>query len=384
MSTPLEPKGTKATLQTRVRPTPSKERGRARVFILAAGLASALLLLTIGATLAAPPSETQPPQPTGACLSCHSAKGLELALDNGEKLSLYVDQKTMAASVHGDKLACTDCHSLVVAYPHQEKSFPSRRAYSLSRYLLCQRCHFANYTKTLDSMHFRVQAEGNTQAPVCTDCHTAHAVAPPHQPASISKTCARCHGQIYEIYKASVHGRALVEEGNQDVPTCVNCHRSHDIEDPRTASFRVSTPDLCAKCHSDGELMKKYGLSPDVVKTYLQDFHGVSVTFYRQQGGQARLAMAVCTDCHGVHDIQKIDDPDARVIKANLVQTCRQCHPNASDNFPAAWLSHYEVSLESTPLVFLARAFYWFLIPFMMVGLTLHIVLDIWRLVIRR
>jgi len=130
--------------------------------------------------------------------------------------------------------------------------------------------------------------------------------------------------------------------------------------------------------------MDKYGISTAVVKTYLQDFHGVTVSLYKKQAPDIWSYKAVCTDCHGVHNIAKIDDPNSPVLKANLVTTCRQCHPDATENFPSAWLSHYEVSWSKTPLVYAIRLFYRILIPFIILGLLIHILLDLWRVATNR
>ncbi|HLB28477.1 MAG TPA: hypothetical protein VJK47_04610, partial [Dehalococcoidales bacterium] len=72
------------------------------------------------------------------------------------------------------------------------------------------------------------------------------------------------------------------------------------------------------------------------------------------------------------------------VIKANLVNTCRGCHPDASTNFPGAWLSHYEPSADKAQIVFYVRWGYRILIPFIMVGLLIHIMVDLWRVVTNR
>jgi hypothetical protein len=63
---------------------------------------------------------------------------------------------------------------------------------------------------------------------------------------------------------------------------------------------------------------------------------------------------------------------------------CQRCHPDAGANFPDAWLGHYEISLEDAPLAWLVRAFYTVLIPFMLIGLMLHIVVDLWQFARRR
>jgi hypothetical protein len=130
--------------------------------------------------------------------------------------------------------------------------------------------------------------------------------------------------------------------------------------------------------------MQKYGISTNVVKTYLEDFHGASVALIAKQSRDIWAEEAVCTDCHGVHDIQQVDNPDSPVIKANLVETCRKCHPEATANFPGAWLSHYEPSIDQSPWVFFVRWFYRIMIPFIIAGLSAHILLDLWRTITNR
>jgi cytochrome c553 len=158
-----------------------------------------------------------------------------------------------------------------------------------------------------------------------------------------------------------------------------SCHGAQHLQ-RHNASFRQASVDLCARCHADKQLMSKYDISADVFKTYLDDFHGKTVGFYQEEKSEVWPDVAVCTDCHGVHDIKEVDDPDSPVIKQNLVTTCRKCHENAEANFSSAWLSHYEPSLEKAPLVFAVKQYYKFLIPAMVLGLALNIILDLWRL----
>lgn len=321
----------------------------------------------------------------GFCLGCHSDQKLELVLPSGEKRPLFVDAGRFAGSIHGDKLRCTDCHRDIETYPHPARKFKNLREFTLAYYESCKGCHFDNYTKTLDSAHYAILSKGDLRAPLCVDCHGAHDVARPGVPKSrISKTCSRCHQEIYQRYAQSVHGKALLKEENADVPVCTDCHRSHDIEDPRTAVFHLKTPELCARCHTDEKLMGRYGLSTDVLKTYLRDFHGMTASFHKREQVTPAVFTAVCTDCHGVHDILSVKDPRSAVMKANLVKVCQKCHADATENFPAAWLSHYEPSPEKAPLVYYVKLFYLIFIPFVVLGLLLQILLHIWRVVVNR
>jgi predicted CXXCH cytochrome family protein len=319
------------------------------------------------------------------CLGCHGGDpGMSMDLPSGEKLGLYVDLAVFGKSVHGEILRCNDCHTEKTGYPHDSKPFASKRDVAVAYYDGCKSCHFANYTKTLDGVHYKVMAKGNRKAALCVDCHGSHDIQRASEPRThISKTCSTCHATVYKTYTASVHGRAA-ETGNPDVPVCTDCHRAHDIIDPRDGALSQRTPDICGRCHTNEKMMSKYKLSTKVVDTYLKDFHGMSATLQRGRKVDRKNFAAVCTDCHGVHDIQKSSDPTSHTIQANLVQTCRKCHPDATKNFPAAWLSHYEPSPQKAGVVWMLQLFYKVLIPFMVGGLVLQIALHLWRVVVNR
>jgi predicted CXXCH cytochrome family protein len=342
-------------------------------------------LLCMALALAAAPAWGGIPAEQDECLGCHgSDPAMTMDLTSGEKLGVYVDQAAFARSVHGQILRCTDCHSEKAGYPHDSKPFATKRDLAVAYYDGCKSCHFANYTKTLDGVHYAIMAKGNRKAALCVDCHGSHDIRRASEPRTrISKTCSACHPKVFATYAASVHGRAS-GEGNPDVPVCTDCHRAHDIIDPRGGALSVRTPDICGRCHTNEKLMARYGLSTKVVDTYLTDFHGMSATLGRNRRPNQRSFTAVCTDCHGVHDIQKSSDPSSHTIQANLLQTCRKCHAGATKEFPKAWLSHYEPTPHKARLVWATRVFYKFLIPFMLGGLVLQIALHLWRVVVNR
>lgn len=317
------------------------------------------------------------------CLSCHSIPDFSMTLDSGEKLFLTVDEERFHDSVHGEDnewqmLACVDCHE-GYRYPHEPVIATTLREYTLEKQAYCAECHQPKVDETADSVHAAALANGMEEAAVCSDCHDAHYAPIPNEPRSrISQTCRQCHSTVYNEYARSVHGEALLEEDNPDVAVCTDCHGVHQIGDPNLAAFRASSPELCGKCHADEQLMAKYDISTEVFETYVADFHGTTVTLFEVQDPDVPTNKAVCYDCHGVHDIRSPDDPNAG-IKQNLLDTCRQCHPNASENFPDTWLSHYRPSLEHHPMVFLVETFYKIVIP-ATVGFFLFLVgTDVYR-----
>lgn len=320
------------------------------------------------------------------CLTCHASPDLQLELSSGEVLDLTVSPEAYDASVHGRRgYACVQCHTEIEDYPHPEFTASNLRDWVVSQYPTCGRCHQDKYEATLDSVHQQALAAGNFEAAVCTDCHGAHSIAPAGEPRSaIPQTCRQCHSAIFEVYAGSVHGEALLGAGNPDVPSCIDCHGVHNIEGPTDGEFRLFSPQICASCHADEELMAKYGISTEVFDTYVSDFHGTTVTLYQRVTEGQEINTPVCIDCHGVHDIQQVDRPDSPVLKENLVQTCQKCHPDASANFPDAWLSHYRPSPAHWPLVYFVDLFYDIFIPTVIGGMLLFVATDIRRRFSRR
>lgn len=367
-------------------------RFRAMRLPIIVGIVAVLIVLALSAPVSAAPVASRiDPAPLAQetetyCLSCHGNPDLSLTLPSGEKLSLYVDTNKLSASVHSPAgIECEACHTTIKTYPHPAINFQTRRELSRSYYEACQKCHASNYSKAQDSMHAQVAKEGNVDAPICTDCHGAHDVQHPAQPrASISTTCSQCHAEIYTAYKDSVHGSVLIAEDNPDVPVCTDCHGVHNIQDPRTAQFRVGTPDLCAGCHADPARMGKYNLSTDVYSLYKTSFHGVDVSVYKANWPTIWHDSAVCTDCHGIHDIRTTKDPQSKVNPANLLATCQKCHPSAGPNWTAAWTGHNQIDQSRTPFLFYVEQFYSGFTPFVLWLSIIYVVLQIIRAVVGR
>jgi hypothetical protein len=158
----------------------------------------------------------------------------------------------------------------------------------------------------------------------------------------------------------------------------------HNVKGPTTGPFHLFSPQICARCHADTELMDKYGISTDVFNTYVSDFHGTTVLLYEATAPDQETNKPVCIDCHGVHDMRKVDDPESRVIKSNLLATCQRCHPDATTNFPDAWLSHYQPSPKHSPVVYYVNLFYKIFIPTLIGGMVFFVVTDGSRRILNR
>lgn len=329
------------------------------------------------------------------CLACHQEEGIDKAFGN-ESIPVTINPTEFGFSVHsGEGIGCVDCHTDISDYPHPDVKAKNTRDFTLSFLETCKECHEEQYTQTHDSVHQAAFDAGNKNAAVCMDCHNPHTQRrltgktsgelTPSARLDIPAICAQCHTGVYDTYKTSIHGRALTEENNTDVPTCIDCHGVHNIQSPTTVTFRNSTPFLCAKCHTDESIMSKYGISTNVLNSYVTDFHGTTVKLFEEQFPDQPTNKPVCTDCHGIHDISKVDNPETGIaMQENLLVKCQRCHPDATSNFPTAWLSHYEPSPQNYPIVYYVNLFYKIFIPAVLGGMILFVLSDIYRRIVNR
>jgi len=355
-------------------------------------LAGAALLFVQPVPVRAQDDTTTAPAPTGDdryCLVCHAQPDQVYTLADGSTFEIAVDPQVIANSVHGTQneggaFGCIDCHGEFI-FPHVQPLPANRRAYTVQQSAtICATCHEDQTAELVDSVHYHALAEGNLRAATCVDCHGAHNVQPPAEsPQQTALTCGNCHAAVFDEFEHSVHGAALFE-GDTNVPTCSDCHGVHGIQNPTTALFRNRSPELCAVCHGDAELMAQYDITTNIFESYLTDFHGTTVALFEQQDPNAPTNKAVCIDCHGVHDITPADAEKGRVVRENLLDTCQQCHPGATSDFPDAWVGHFPPTAESHPLLFVVTLFYNILIPVTVGGFIFLIATDIVRRVRRR
>ncbi len=201
---------------------------------------------------------------TRECLMCHSAPTISRTSAGSAQESVHVDESVLAASVHA-KQQCTDCHTDIETVPHEPTEQQVR----------CDRCH--------DIVGQMGEAgafgSGETQPPL------AHAVT---------------------------------------APACTDCHGTHDIRpasDPESPTYRMNIPALCATCHAEPRFRAAYGpASGRGVKQYRASVHGQGLAT------DGLVVAAVCTDCHGTHDIRKVTDPRSPAARAHIPNTCAKCH----------------------------------------------------------
>ncbi len=176
----------------------------------------------------------------------------------------------------------------------------------------------------------------------CTECHVFKPVrvpgGPPHPRILPPPDCtAKCHrqespqapGMSPLAYRDSVHGRAYLERDAKEVARCWDCHGKHNTRsasDIESSVNRKNIPLMCSSCHEDMSVVTKFNIHREQpYQEYLKSVHGRALL----EKGLVQYA-AVCTDCHGVHDIRGVGEPH---LMAKQPQTCGRCHEAVFDEY---------------------------------------------------
>ena len=254
---------------------------------------------------------------------------------------------------------CKDCHGYHNVEPASSPTSPVNKK---NIRLTCGQCHGSPGSDIArkapqtaisydESIHGRKHGVGKLRTATCTDCHLPHnpkarASAEPIDKMEIPGICGKCHKNIYEEYRNTIHGRDLAR-GNRDVPACTDCHGEHNIRPPAESESSVSPLHVvatCTKCHENKLILRKYGLPSGRYSTYRNSFHGISNRF-----GDVRAAN--CASCHTAHSILPANDPRSSVHPSNRPRTCGKCHKGATANF-ARGTVHLSPSQESDAVIY--------------------------------
>ncbi len=192
-------------------------------------------------------------------------------------------------------------------------------------------------------MHGQRLGEGDEQVATCYDCHGGHEIKEVNDPASsvypvnLPGTCARCHADPermgpygiptdqYTLFKASVHGVALLENHDLRAPTCATCHSDHGASLPGHSEV----VEVCGEqCH------------PSVRDAYLLGAHSVGAVTDASTAPR-------CTTCHGRYDVQPATEA---LFVGDEPGNCGTCH-GPGDPYQPTVQRIYEELLAAAKLI---------------------------------
>lgn len=159
---------------------------------------------------------------------------------------------------------------------------------------------------------------------LCTSCHNDIKEVP-HQEKLAKVDCSRCHNTESQIYNSSDHGMAV--KTGLPAAGCLDCHgKPHAILDTRNSQspvYRMNVPKTCAACHDDEKKMSKYNLlEKNPYASYAETVHGKGLI------EDGMTSAAICTDCHGSHNLSSPLNPNSKIYRGNVPATCGKCHEN--------------------------------------------------------
>ncbi|WP_269526043.1 cytochrome b/b6 domain-containing protein [Coraliomargarita parva] len=294
-------------------------------------IAFTLLSALFGSLLHA--SEPAPAFDNADCFLCHDDDTAKF--ENGPRTgqSIYVNPETYSTSVHAE-LTCIECHEKLDVDSHPDGTPLAP--------VSCAKCHedqSASYGVSAHGANGTLKhGEDTIASPSCSGCHGTHNILSPSKLESplnflnLTETCGQCHTQVATDIRDSVHGSPEAR-GRRESPVCTDCHSEHAIAPLERAASIHQSGEVCAQCHASERLNSKYGIEPDRVGSYQASYHGLATRL-------GDTAVANCASCHGYHLILNSENPRSSINPANLRQTCGECHPGASERFVSGEIHH--------------------------------------------
>jgi cytochrome b subunit of formate dehydrogenase len=154
----------------------------------------------------------------------------------------------------------------------------------------------------------------------CVDCHT-DVKGVVHESTPQKVLCAQCHADAQDAYLRSLHAKRI--QNGVAVANCLDCHGgAHEVmgaDDPKSPVNHANIPNTCGRCHGQKFQTTSNGESVQSFASYQESVHGRAV-----ENGSKHAA--VCTDCHGAHEILPANDAKSPIYKFNVPTTCGKCH----------------------------------------------------------
>ena len=169
--------------------------------------------------------------------------------------------RMFADSIHGQALSrsglvvaptCSDCHT---SHSVVEKTATESPVFAANVPATCGKCHVGIEREYHVGVHGEALAAGNTKAPQCASCHTAHNITPTQTDdwqLSAVQECGTCHAEALATYRDTFHGQ-VTNLGFTPVAKCADCHRPHEIFSPTDTRSSVHPQNLqatCGTCHA--------------------------------------------------------------------------------------------------------------------------------------
>lgn len=317
--------------------------------------------------------------PCGSCALCH-----------GNVTENYDFHGTAEGCQAEGAPTCTECHGYHKILPSADKKSRTHPSNLSETCGTCHEDLnvTARYAALIDQPITVFENSIHAGAAGCSDCHAVdgnmHKIYSPGFPESatnffnITSTCGQCHGDVEEVYRRSIHGE-LVARGETNSPVCTDCHGEHGIISPADPRSPVSQTRLaqatCTPCHESAALAAKYGTAAKELVSFVDSYHGL-----KTEAGDT--VVANCASCHGYHKILGTNNPKSSVHPDNLKQTCGECHPGISAQLAQTPIHGKGQTGLDTKAAVVVKNIYIIAIILIIGLMTIHWLIDLGRQII--
>ncbi len=202
-----------------------------------------------------PRSNVYPLNIPRTCGSCHGNPALAKKYGLPNVFPQYMDSIHGDAVSQGGLLVAANCQSCHGSHQILSPNNPQSPTYKTNIAATCGKCHASIEAKYEAGIHGKAVADGNLKAPVCTDCHTAHAILQPTESAfrmQSTPICGSCHEAKLSTYHDTFHSQLGLLGGYVQTARCWDCHEAHDVRpasDPNSSINKASLVKTCGRCH---------------------------------------------------------------------------------------------------------------------------------------
>lgn len=201
-----------------------------------------------------PKSNVYPLNIPRTCGTCHGDKKVTAEHNLPEVYSQYMDSIHGFALTNDGLLVAATCGSCHGSHDIRKHTDPASKVYRANVADTCGSCHGGVEAAYQKGIHGQLVKAGDTTAPVCSDCHTAHQIANVQSAAwqlKTTGTCGSCHTEEMTTYRDTFHSQVSALEYRQ-VARCWDCHGSHEILPASDPQSKISDANLiatCGRCH---------------------------------------------------------------------------------------------------------------------------------------
>ncbi len=242
------------------------------------------------------------------CQSCHK--------DAASKHFFHPQMGKANALTGSIDIKCKNCHG----YHNVESAKKMNAKFNFANLTeSCGNCHKKERAEHIGSVHFLEGINKHRNTPNCIFCHSkpitkGAKLSPTQLKINQQELCLSCHikettspqsafAKTLINFSKSVHGAAILR-GNQDAPSCIDCHGTHNLKKANAPDSKINKQNvakICGTCHIA------------ITQEYNSSIHGISL-----QKGITEAPS--CTHCHGEHNIQQVDAIPDRVFMDNHIK----------------------------------------------------------------